>query len=430
MSDAVLDCFPDIADADRALIDFEVKDGPSFTIFDAVGMKRLEIRHSAFIAWLLEPSEKHGLGDEFAQRIVALLAERSPEPGYDGFREAVSSGLLSDLANATVVRESEAHIDLLFKTVGPQRLGGRRLVICIENKVDSWLHDDQLQRYREYVEREYAEYDHRVFVFLSPSGTRVPPPEDDPDLWIPLSYADIRHCLPNGERPGGTGIEARNRQRALLYVEEYAEFVRKNLMVDRERNVAIERLYARHREVFDEVLAMLAARESGAVRDEIASVLDRVLDEPQFRTRFKRSGDVDHRKYLGIRSCHIEKRVLVDESSMQRAREESYWVSYWLNISDLAGVGLVLESVNATDDPSIRETYSVLRQSYGRCSHAGAHHSDFGKETMLWLESSSEVEVDELGILVDEARVARLIAELLETALRREDEVLVAMGAR
>ena len=34
-----------------------------FNIFESLGLVRQEIRHSAFLRWLLDPSETHGLGD-------------------------------------------------------------------------------------------------------------------------------------------------------------------------------------------------------------------------------------------------------------------------------------------------------------------------------------------------------------------------------
>ena len=54
-------------------------------IFDAVGMERQEVKHSAFIAWLLDPDKPHGLGnrflDEFCKRLFndesAVVTERN-----------------------------------------------------------------------------------------------------------------------------------------------------------------------------------------------------------------------------------------------------------------------------------------------------------------------------------------------------------------
>ena len=42
-------------------------------IFDAVGMERQEVKHSAFIAWLLDPSKPHGLGNRFLAEFCRRL---------------------------------------------------------------------------------------------------------------------------------------------------------------------------------------------------------------------------------------------------------------------------------------------------------------------------------------------------------------------
>ena len=42
-------------------------------IFDAVGMERQEVKHSAFIAWLLDPGKPHGLGNKFLSEFCKQL---------------------------------------------------------------------------------------------------------------------------------------------------------------------------------------------------------------------------------------------------------------------------------------------------------------------------------------------------------------------
>ena len=52
-----------------------------FNIFEAIGMVRREIKHSNFIAFLLDPSQKHLLGDIFLKRVlthISLNAENLP----------------------------------------------------------------------------------------------------------------------------------------------------------------------------------------------------------------------------------------------------------------------------------------------------------------------------------------------------------------
>ena len=38
-----------------------------FNIFEAIGAVRVELRHSDFLAFLLNPTQNHGLGDAFVK---------------------------------------------------------------------------------------------------------------------------------------------------------------------------------------------------------------------------------------------------------------------------------------------------------------------------------------------------------------------------
>ncbi|HAH57521.1 MAG TPA: hypothetical protein DCL86_05190, partial [Bacteroidales bacterium] len=44
--------------------------GEKFNIFEAVGMARQEIRHSRFLAFLLNPLAPHGLGEYFLRNFL------------------------------------------------------------------------------------------------------------------------------------------------------------------------------------------------------------------------------------------------------------------------------------------------------------------------------------------------------------------------
>jgi hypothetical protein len=41
-----------------------------FNMFEAMGAVRREVRHSDFLAFLLDPRQSHGLGDAFVKRLL------------------------------------------------------------------------------------------------------------------------------------------------------------------------------------------------------------------------------------------------------------------------------------------------------------------------------------------------------------------------
>jgi hypothetical protein len=59
------------------LLELEERIG-RFNIFDVLRIARAEIRHSNFLAWLLDPAESHGQGDLFLKAILMDLLRQAP----------------------------------------------------------------------------------------------------------------------------------------------------------------------------------------------------------------------------------------------------------------------------------------------------------------------------------------------------------------
>src|SRR6185312_15652217 len=98
-----------------------------FNIFDALGIARVEIRHSNFLAFILDPAESHGVGQLFLKALVIDLLKRAPTP-LRPLSPIELDGI--DLRGVDVRREWE-NIDLLIVSREPS------FAILIENKVDS-----------------------------------------------------------------------------------------------------------------------------------------------------------------------------------------------------------------------------------------------------------------------------------------------------
>ncbi len=62
-----------------ALRELETRIG-RFNIFDALGIVNQEIKHSNFLAWLLDPAESHGQGGLFLRAFLMDLLRQTP-PG-------------------------------------------------------------------------------------------------------------------------------------------------------------------------------------------------------------------------------------------------------------------------------------------------------------------------------------------------------------
>jgi len=96
-----------------------------FNIFDALGIVRTEIRHSNFLAWLLDPNESHGQGALFLKAILMDLLRQSP-PELRPFSPIQLDG--AELRGVRVRREYR-NIDILIDCQEPP------FVIAIENSL-------------------------------------------------------------------------------------------------------------------------------------------------------------------------------------------------------------------------------------------------------------------------------------------------------
>jgi Trp operon repressor len=113
-----------------------------FNIFRVLRAARHEIRHSNMLAWLLTPDESHGLGDRFLRRWLMRVVHNADE---DTRRDLDLPSPIEidalDLESVEVAREHD-NIDLLIIV---RVMNGDSWTICIENKVESALHSNQLR---------------------------------------------------------------------------------------------------------------------------------------------------------------------------------------------------------------------------------------------------------------------------------------------
>jgi PD-(D/E)XK nuclease superfamily len=213
-----------------------------FNIFRVLRAAKHEIRHSNMLAWLLTPDESHGLDDRFFRRWLMHVVHNADDDtkGRLHLPSPIEIDAL-DIESVEVTRERES-IDLL---VVVRTIRGASWTICIENKVESSQHSNQLRRYREIVERRYHDVEYRLFVFLTKN-------EEEPDdmEFITSSYAGIenvlRMCI--DERGDSIGLEPR------LLMTQYLKLLEEDFVEENKAAELARKIYRSHRKAIDFIL--------------------------------------------------------------------------------------------------------------------------------------------------------------------------------
>jgi hypothetical protein len=198
-----------------------------FNLFEAVNMARQEIRHSRFLAYLLEPSQSHGLDDRFLRAVIMAAADNHADLRVSKLHLAIA-----DYSNARVYCERD-HFDISVEVPDLE------LLFVIENKIGSDEHEDQLKGYREKAKALYPK--HLFFgCFLTAEGY-----DGDDAEWARLSYTDIARALKKLSPDGALRPDVK------MAIDHYVELIEKRIMPSKELIEACRQLYRQHRTALD-----------------------------------------------------------------------------------------------------------------------------------------------------------------------------------
>ena len=161
-----------------------------YNVFDILNIGRQELRHSDFLAFLMNPNRSGEVGRQFLRNFLALLSKENPKLHLDFFK--VFYGEFEKV----IVRREYKDIDILVEI----KIQNEQYVFVIENKVDAdeQIYDDdndegkegQLDKYKDIIKAEYINYHKLIFLFLSPNKRLA----SDHD-WTPINYNLIYSAL-------------------------------------------------------------------------------------------------------------------------------------------------------------------------------------------------------------------------------------------
>ena len=203
-----------------------------YNIFEAIGMVSQEIRHSAFLAFLLTPGQSHDLGDRFLKVVLQLAGED------------VGNLLDADLSATHIEREWQ-NIDLLALN------GKHKFALLIENKVYSGEHSNQLANYYEKVQHHYADY-RIVCLYLTLDGQTPSHP-----AYRAVSYPAVAAAIEKIAVSGADNLSPEVQMTLIHYVK----MLRRHILGDREVEHLCLQIYSQHKKAIDAIIKHIPSQQ-------------------------------------------------------------------------------------------------------------------------------------------------------------------------
>lgn len=200
-------------------------------IFRILGLTHDEVRWSAFLAWLLDPNEDHGLGDKFLRNF--LLDVQPDIVRTMGFSDVI--------VRTEEFFSEEGRGDITIRCRGD----GDKLLCVIENKVRSSEGLDQTKRYFEAGKRIQKEenFNKPIYIFLTLHGE-----QPKCEAFISYSYVDLVKVLKQ------MAVQASyTSDRTLALIRQFWQNVEEVLDVgiDNEVRDKCRKIYTQHKEAVE-----------------------------------------------------------------------------------------------------------------------------------------------------------------------------------
>ena len=216
--------------ADETFINLEKKlvtqSSKKSNIFEILKIKNMEIRHSNFLGWLLDPEESHNLENEF---LKGFVQEGINKNKYTEITVDI------DLIDSVKIEREYKDIDLLIES--------HNVVFCIENKIFSNEHSDQLKKYKKIIQKEFPNKE-KVFIYLTPSGK---PSQQETELYLPISYSVVLEVLKN------LNIKKIDKN-AQIYILDYIATLEKDILKNNELKAPLSKLHLEYGEFIKQIL--------------------------------------------------------------------------------------------------------------------------------------------------------------------------------
>ncbi len=246
-----------------------------FNIFKVLKLDNHEIRHSNFLAWLLNPAENHTLKDKFLQMFL---------------KQAINYNInySDDLIVETEYFTNKARrIDILLHSKKSD------FVCVIENKYGSNEHDEQCKHYKDFIENhsKFKDYKNKYYIFLDIEKPDKEQLQKALYCYEPITYREIYKILVEilkGHNNFPQEVKQAIEQYKCIIMEKYS-------MVDEVTKEKCREIYSKYHDVIDTL-----EQYKSEFQDDVYNLMVNILDDTSIS-----NADINGNGYNDKTGCGI-----------------------------------------------------------------------------------------------------------------------------
>ncbi len=277
----------EIKNLQKYIKNIKEEENSKFNIFKVLKLDNHEIRHSNFLAWLLNPNENHNLGDKFLKRFLE-------EANIDTSNiDTTSMNIKTE-----VCTNEQRRIDLLLYT--------NDFVCVIENKYGSIEHGGQCQDYKKFIEKysKFKDYNNQKYIFLDINLPTEEQLTKALNCYNPITYKEVYYILLDL-------LKSMNQNdNATQSIKQYTDILKeKYTMLDKETKNKCREIYSKYKDVFN-----LMKEYTSEFQNDIFDIMREVVKDEKMNLQ---NADAKDFGYNGKNYCvvrFIPKEIINNES--------------------------------------------------------------------------------------------------------------------
>lgn len=230
-------------------------------LMDILGVSNKELPHSNFLAWFFNANESHNLGDYALKEFIKIYFQENQLSDL-GSKSSLSvfDFALMDFQDLEVRREHK-NIDLIL--ISPKN----ELCIIVENKIKSTEQNNQLIRYKKYIETEsvYKNFKYKIYIYLSLDNQQI-----DNEDYIEINYENIIKLIDRLLSNQKINIADKTKFVFQQYLQTLKSMTNQNEQIE----IIAKNLYNKYKSAFDLVFKYASPEDNGEVWNKIKFLVD------------------------------------------------------------------------------------------------------------------------------------------------------------